>query len=90
VVGATTYLGEPESQDYLFKILISDIMPLVDIISWHPMYGTSPEFDAGYYAKYPPIVQKLKDTASAHGFKGTYEADELTWFTDDGKSWDGW
>jgi hypothetical protein len=26
-------------------ILNSDNLPLVDIVSWHPMYGTSPEFD---------------------------------------------
>jgi hypothetical protein len=90
VVGATTYLGEAESQDYLFSILSSDVMPLVDVVSWHPMYGTSPEFDAEYYVKYPSIVQKIKDTAAAHGFNGTYEADELTWFTVDGKNWDGW
>jgi hypothetical protein len=88
-VGATTYLGEADSQAYLFGILNSDVMPLVDIVSWHPMYGTSPEFDPAYYAKYPSIVQKIKDTASAHGFKGTYEADEITWFTVDG-NWDGW
>jgi hypothetical protein len=89
VVGATTYLGEAGSQDYLFRILDSDIMPLVDIVSWHPMYGTSPEFDPEYYSTYPSIVQKIKDTASAHGFNGTYEADELTWFTVNG-NWDGW
>jgi hypothetical protein len=90
VVGATSYLGDAGSEDYLFKILNSDIMPLVDIVSWHPMYGTSPEFDPEYYSKYPSIVQKIKDTASAHGFNGTYEADELTWFTIDGMFWDGW
>ena len=89
-VGGTSYLGDAASQDYLFKVLNSDIMPLVDIVDWHPMYGTSPEFDPEYYSKYPSIVQKIKDTASAHGFKGTYEADELTWFTVDGQNWDGW
>ncbi|MHC1781224.1 MAG: hypothetical protein AB9891_00445 [Anaerolineaceae bacterium] len=90
VVGATNYLSEPDSQAFLFKILISDIMPLVDIISWHPMYGTSPEFDPDYYYRYPSIVQKIKDAAAAHGFKGSYEADELTWFTIDGLNSDGW
>ncbi len=89
VVGATNYLGQPDSQDYLFKILNSDIMPLIDIISWHPMYGTSPEFDSAYYTSYPSIVQEIKNTASVHGFNGTYEADELTWFTING-NWDGW
>jgi hypothetical protein len=90
VIGATSYLGEADSQDYLFTILNSDIMPLINIVSWHPMYGTSPEFDSAYYSKYPSIVQKIKDTASAHGFNGIYEADELTWFTVSGNNWDGW
>lgn len=89
IVGATHYLGEDYSRDYLFKILNSNIMPMVDIISWHPMYGTSPEFDPDYYAKYTSLVQKIKNTATAHGFKGIYEADELTWFTVNG-NWDGW
>jgi len=90
VIGATNYLSDPGTQEYLFKILNSDAMPLVDVISWHAMYGTSPEFDPEYYSGYPSIVQKIKDTASAHGFNGTYEADELTWFTIGGNNWDGW
>jgi hypothetical protein len=90
VVGATAYLGEEDSRDYLFSILRSDIMPLVDVVSWHPMYGTSPEFDSEYYYEYPAIVQEIKDVASAHGFQGEYEADELTWFTTNGMQWDGW
>ena len=83
-------MGEPDSQDYLFSILESDIMPLVDVVSWHPMYGTSPEFDSEYYYEYPSIMQEIKNVASAHGFEGDYEADELTWFTLDGEFWDGW
>jgi hypothetical protein len=90
VVGSPSYLREPDAQRYLFTILRSDIMPLVDVVAWHPMYGTSPEFDPAYLAQYPSIVQEIKDTASAHGFTGTYEADELTWFTTGGKQWDGW
>ena len=35
-VGGTNYLGESDSQEYLFKILNSDIMPLVDMVTWHP------------------------------------------------------
>jgi hypothetical protein len=90
VVGGTTYFGGLDSRDYLFSILRSDIMPLVDVVSWHPMYGTSPEFDSQYYYDYPAIVQEIKDVSSAHGFQGEYEADELTWFTVDGEFWDGW
>jgi hypothetical protein len=87
VVGGT---GGGGWYDYLFSILRSDIMPLVDVVSWHPMYGTSPEFDSEYYYEYPAIVQEIKDVASAHGFEGDYEADELTWFTIEGTMWDGW
>lgn len=81
VVGGTDYLIFKESQDYLFRILRSDIMPLVDVVSWHPMYGTAPEhrFHRSYYYKYPSIVQKIKDVASKHGFSGEYVADELIW-----------
>jgi hypothetical protein len=71
-------------QDYLFGLLESDIMPLVDVISWHPMYGASPEYDLyrNYYYNYPAMVQRIKDTAAAHGFVGEYHADELTWRTE--------
>lgn len=81
VVGGTDFLIFPESRDYLFSILESDVMPLVDAVSWHPMYGTSPEYEfhAEYYYDYPSIVHEIKDVASAHGFKGEYFADELTW-----------
>lgn len=90
VVGATSYLGEPESREYLFGVLASDAMPLVDVVSWHPMYGASPEFDSAYYERYPAVVRAIKDLAAANGFEGEYEADELTWFTSDGLFWDGW
>jgi parallel beta-helix repeat protein len=90
-VGGTSYLNESPAYDYLLSILrSSDIMPLVDVISWHPMYGTSPEFDPGYYSEYPTISQDLKDVAFAHGFKGEFEADELTWWTIEQPEWDGW
>jgi hypothetical protein len=89
VVGSTTCLAEPYTQEYLFTILRSDIMPLVDVVSWHAMYGTSTEFQPEYYASYPALVQQIRDTAAAYGFMGEYEADELTWFTFGGY-WDGW
>jgi hypothetical protein len=79
VVGGTGYLLFSDSHDYLFSILRSDVMPLVDVIEWHPMYGTSPEYDEEYYYNYPSLVQEIKDVASAHGFKGEYEGNELSW-----------
>jgi hypothetical protein len=91
VVGGTSGLINKESQDYLFSILESDIMPLVDVVSWHPMYGSSPEYDwhRQYYYEYPSIAQEIKDVASAHGFRGEFVADEIHWCTPDQPS-GGW
>jgi len=76
-VGGTTSLHD--SREYLFSILRSDIMPLVDVVSWHPLFGESPEHEAEYYYSCPSIVEQIKEVASSHGFQGEYEADELTW-----------
>lgn len=81
VVGASCYLGDQYPRDYFFSTLKSDVMPLVDAVSWHAMYSTSPEHDKKYYSDYPFIVQEIKDTASAHGFAGKYIAEELVWRT---------
>ncbi len=78
-VGGTTGLSNPDSQAYLFAILESDVMSLVDVVSWHPFYGESPESHPEYYANYPALVQNIMDVASAHGFTGEYEADEMNW-----------
>ena len=81
VVGSTYSLMIEESRDYLFAVLGSDIMPLVDVVSWHGWHDISPEQEElrDYYYEYPSIVQEIKDTASAHGFEGEYIADELHW-----------
>jgi hypothetical protein len=84
VVGGVAYLRQQDAYNYLLAIISSDeIMPLVDVISWHAMYGTSPEheFHRDYYYEYPSIVQEIKDVASTHGFNGEYVADELSWMT---------
>jgi hypothetical protein len=82
VVGGTHELKDWDSQQYLFGILNSDILPLVDVVAWHPMYGASPEYDdelRQYYYEYPSLVQKIQKLAAAHGFKGEFVADELAW-----------
>jgi hypothetical protein len=58
-------------------------MPLVDIVAWPPVFGESPEYEVtrDYYYAYPSIVQDIKDVATAHGFEGEFEADELTYST---------
>ena len=83
VVGGVSNTRFPNAYDYLFDLLESDIMPLVDVVSWHPMYGTSPAYDLykDYYYGYPAMVQKIKDVATAHGFTGEYQADEIGWAT---------
>ena len=78
-VGGTAGLSSPDSQHYLFEIIQSDIMPRVDVISWHPFYGESPEYKPDYYYRYPELVREIKQTAEAHGFSGEYEADEMNW-----------
>ena len=89
VVGAITPLYciediiriEPGAREYLFGILESDIMPLVDAVSWHAMGGASPEYGEEYYYDYPSLLQEIKSVASAHGFQGEYIAEELHWRT---------
>jgi len=69
--------------DYLFDMVKSEeIMPLVDVIAWHPIYGQSPAegHSPEYYSEYPSIVQAIKDTAFANGFRGEYRADELSYW----------
>jgi hypothetical protein len=70
------------AQDYLFSIIESDaIMPLVDVISWHPLYDVTPadENDRDYYYEYPLVAQEIMNISSQHGFKGEYRADEISW-----------
>lgn len=83
MVGGISGLEDLESREYLFQILQSDIMPMVDVVSWHPLFGDSPQFDEfrEYYYSYPSLIQQIKEMASAHGFTGEYRADELTWRT---------
>jgi len=80
-VGGVSHLRVPHAQEYLFALLESDIMPLVDMVSWHPLYGESPQFEElrDYWYAYPSMVQQIKDAAGAHGFDGEYQGDELSW-----------
>ncbi len=83
VVGGVSNTAFPEALDYLVDLIDLDIMPMVDVISWHPMYGTSPEYDLyrDYYYGYPELVQKLKNIADANSFHGEFQADEIGWST---------
>lgn len=85
IVGGVSYIRDEDyGYDYLLGILNSDdIMPIVDAISWHGMYSTSPEYEfhKQYYYNYPSIVSEIKEIASANGFQGEYISDELSWMT---------
>lgn len=83
VVGGATDLRHDYSREYFFDILRSDIMPLVDVIAIHPMYGVSPQYDETrqYYDNYPFLIQEIKEMASANGFNGEYFAEEMSWRT---------
>ena len=83
IVVGSVVLQDPLGRDFLFEILRSDVLPLVDVVSLHPMFGPSPEFEPQYYYDYPSLVQQIKDTASAHGFRGEYRGDELQWTSPD-------
>ncbi|WP_340114271.1 hypothetical protein [Maribellus mangrovi] len=83
MVGSTSNLMY--SKYWVDGIISSDrIMPLIDVICWHPFYGQSPsdEDTKEYYYNYSSTIQALKDTASAHGFTGEYFADEVGWLQD--------
>jgi len=67
------------SADYIKEILGSDIAPIIDVISWHPFYGTRP--DDPYYQNYPQMVEEIKEFAVSNGFKGEYLAEEISWKT---------
>lgn len=75
--GAVTPLSEPGAHDYFLSILSSDVMPLVDAVSWHCHNRESPDYAPDFYDNYPSLVQDLKDVASAYGFEGEFIAEEL-------------
>ncbi len=85
VVGSTSYLKNPDAYQYMLTVVQSDLMPLVDVVAWHSMFGTSPAYPdhADYYYAYPAIVQYLKDEAIAHGFDGEFRGDEIIWRSPD-------
>jgi hypothetical protein len=81
VVGSSS--GLRHSKDWLFSILNSDeIMPLVDVVSWHPFFNDSPAWPEArdYYYQYPSIVQAIIDTTYAHGFRGEYRACSISYW----------
>ncbi len=83
VVGGSSNLLYKDCRNYLFSVLKSDIMPLVDGVALHPMYGASPQYDdvRKYYYDYPALIGEIKSMASEHGFTGEIIAEEMSWRT---------
>ena len=81
VVGCTSSTANPKSRDYLYKILRSDLMPIAEAVSWHPLYGSIPGDGKypDYYANYPSIMADIIDTARQNGFKGEFIAAEISY-----------
>ena len=67
-------------RDYLAEVISSGVAPLVDGISWHPLYGH--RADDPYYQNYPKLVEEIKALAADHGFTGEYLVEELLWRTE--------
>lgn len=69
------------AREYLFTVLESDIMPMVDMIQWHGMYDVLPNsaFYGDYYYEYPTIIKEIRHIASANGFDGEFWGTEITW-----------
>jgi len=83
-VGAVSGTNDINSQNFLRTIVNSElIMPMVDVVTWHPFYGPSPAYSnvAAYYYNYPDFVENIRNSATGSGFTGEFRADELTWRT---------
>jgi hypothetical protein len=81
VVGCTSSSANPQSREYLFKILNADLMPIADAVSWHPLYGNIPNVGQypDYYASYPSLMANIIDTAKQNGFQGEFIVGEINY-----------
>jgi len=85
IVGSISFAVHPDAQEFLLGVLESDLMAIADAISWHPMYGTSPEYEYhyDYYYEYAEMVREFRRIGEEHGLAGTLQGDELNWLTPD-------
>lgn len=85
IVVGSIILHNQYGQYYLYQLIQSDVMPLVDVVAWHPMFGTTPEYEdeRAYYYAYPGMAQDIKETATVYGFQGEFRGDEIGWCSPD-------
>jgi hypothetical protein len=93
VVGAIPDTRFDHVRDYMWGLLDSEAMPLVDGFSWHGMYGAAPSDDprgvrdpeapqmADYWENYPALVKEIMSVAASNGFTGEYLVEEMLWRT---------
>lgn len=83
VVGSYHGWDDEAYKDYLYEVLKSDLMPLVDVVSWHPfiVHLDAPECGGELFDRYPQILAEIKSIATTHGFDGQFRADELRFAT---------
>lgn len=65
-------------RDYMSACLERDVGPLIDVIPWHPFYGTRQ--DQPEYRSYRADVRAWKQHCQSAGFKGEYMATESGWY----------
>lgn len=95
VVGAVPDTRFNAARDWMWGLIQSEVMPFVDGISWHGMYGAAPSNDlrgvrdagesqmANYWGNYPALLEEIKRIAAAHGFEGEFLVEEMLWRTPD-------
>jgi hypothetical protein len=67
-------------QGWFYRILESELMPLVDAVAWHPflVYLDPEECGGAFFDHYwNTVLPEIKAVATAHGFQGEFRADEL-------------
>jgi len=65
-------------RDYMIACLKEGLGPLVDVIPWHPFYGT--RLDSPEYRSYRDDVKAFKKVCESSGFRGEYMATESGWY----------
>jgi len=93
VIGAVPYTLLNHCREWMWDLLNSDVMSLVDGFSWHGMYGAAPSDDPrgrsdlgtpkmiDYWENYPAFVDEIKTVAAANGFEGEFMTEEMIWRT---------
>lgn len=93
VVGAVPDTRFNDARSWIWGLLNSEIMPLVDGFSWHAMYGAAPSDDPrgvrepehpqvrNYWENYPAYVEEIKSVAASNGFEGEFLTEEMRWRT---------